>query len=205
MKATTTDAYKLLHDGSVALSQVERNGMRIDVPYIEKAIEETYQRISRLTNRMSKQDIGKTWKKTFGDRFNIDSRQQLGKVIFTVMNIPCSEYTEKGRPRVTEETLKATKLPFVKDYLKIQKLKKAKNTYLKGILRESVDGYIHPFFNLHIVVTYRSSSDHPNFQNIPVRNPRIKKLVRQAFIPTELPIHIVFEGPVGFEYIEAPV
>ena len=79
------------------------------------------------------------------------------------------------------------KAKFVKRYLKIKKLKKARSTYLRGILRETVDGFIHPFFNLNLVITYRSSSDHPNFQNIPVRNAEIKKPLRYVIArPFEL-------------------
>lgn len=50
-------------------------------------------------------------------------------------------------------------------------------------MEETVNGYIHPSFNLHTVKTFRSSSDRPNFQNMPIRDKEMGKIIRQAFIP----------------------
>src|SRR5690606_6500640 len=72
--------------------------------------------------------------------------------------------------------------PFVKTYLEIKKLTKAVSTNFRGILREVVDGKVHCFFNLHLVQTYRSSSDSFNYQNIPVREEEIAKLIRRSFV-----------------------
>ena len=52
-------------------------------------------------------------------------------------------------------------------------------------MRETTDGFLHPFFPLHLVRSYRGSSDHPNFTNIPVKDPEIAKLIRRAFIARE--------------------
>ena len=73
-------------------------------------------------------------------------------------------------------------VPFVKEYFAISKLSKAVGTYLKGILRETVGGILHPSFNLQLARTFRSSSDNPNFQNMPIRNPIIGKIIRQCFV-----------------------
>ena len=74
-------------------------------------------------------------------------------------------------------------IPELDNLLRIRKLKKVRDTYLEGFLREQVNGYIHPFFNLHLVRTYRSSSDHPNFQNIPKRDKEAMNIVRRAIFP----------------------
>lgn len=182
MKPITHQGYKLLHDGCIALSEVEANGIRIDTDYLKKMIEKTGRQIQQITEQLKEDKIYKTWRKRYGSKTNMDSKEQLGKILFDVMEYPCHNRTKTGRPKADEEALKETKLPFVKLYLKAAKLKKAKNTYLKGILRETVDGFLHPFFNLHLVRSLRGSSDHPNFQNQPVRNPVIRKLVRRAFI-----------------------
>jgi DNA polymerase-1 len=52
-----------------------------------------------------------------------------------------------------------------------------------NIIRETTDGYLHPFFNLHTASTFRSSSNSPNFQNFPIRDPWAAKAIRRAFIP----------------------
>ena len=41
VKPATHDAYRLMHEGTQALSRVEEAGMRIDVPYLDKALRET--------------------------------------------------------------------------------------------------------------------------------------------------------------------
>lgn len=183
MQIITNEAYQLFHEGCVALSQVETNGMKVDEDYLHKAIENTSTKIKILTNKLKDKEIYRVWKRTYGDRMNIDSPQQLGKVLFDVMGYPCSKYTGKSRQAATdEETLKATGLKFVSKYLKIKKLKKARSTYLRGILRESINGFINPSYNLNLPQSMRSSCDHPNFQNFPIRNPDISELVRSAFI-----------------------
>ncbi len=197
MKPITDKGYKLLHEGCIALSQVEANGMKIDVKYLKRAITHTKDRIEKITLEMQKTDIfKKVWRREFGGRTNMGSREQLGKVLFTVMDYPCPTYTKTGRPKADGAALDTVDLDFVRDFIKLEKLKKAKSTYLEGILRETTaDGFIHPFFNLHIPRTYRGSSDHPNFQNIPVKDPKIAKLVRRAFIAR--PNHQVVEVDFG--------
>jgi DNA polymerase-1 len=62
-------------------------------------------------------------------------------------------------------------------------------------LREQVDGYIHPFLNLHTVRTYRSSSNSPNLQNIPKRDKEAMKICRRAIFPR--PGHQLIEIDFG--------
>jgi DNA polymerase-1 len=186
MKSTTSrQGYRLLHDGCVALAQVESNGIRVDTDYLEKAIVDTGTRIKELADELKHYRVYKLWQKTYGSKTNLGSREQLGKVLFEVMEYPCLSYTKGGRAKADEVNLKSTGLKFVETYLRLEKLKKARGTYLRNILRESVDGFLHPNFPLHLVQSYRGSSDSPNFQNIPVRDPEIKNLVRRAFIARE--------------------
>ena len=44
---------------------------------------------------------------------------------------------------------------------------KLSSTYISNYIDGEVGGRIYPFFNLNKVRTYRSSSDSPNFQNVP--------------------------------------
>ena len=183
VKATTKDAYKLLHDGSLALSKVEANGLRIDVKYLQHTERQLAEEIKQLERELKKDEVWKVWRKAFGGEANLISRTQLGTILFATLKYPCSSYTATKKPQANEAALEKVKIPFAQKYLRMQKLLKAKNTYIKGILRETVDGYLHPSFSLHLVQTFRSSSQQPNFHNIPIRNPEIKKLVRRAFIP----------------------
>lgn len=156
MKPTTLDAYRLLHQGTLALSLVEANGIRIDVKYLTKARRRTQRTVKEMEERIKSSDVWKTWRKTFGGKSNLGSRDQLGKVLFDVMEIPCNDRTATGRAKVDEDVLSRIDVPFVKDYLRMEKLKKADATFLNGIERETVDGFLHPVFSLNMARTYRS-------------------------------------------------
>jgi DNA polymerase-1 len=93
--------------------------------------------------------------------------------------------TATGGASTNRTALERIDDPFVRQYTEWAELMKADSTFLAGIERETVDGFLHPIFNLHIVKTFRSSSEAPNFQNFPVRNPKISKLIRNCFIPRE--------------------
>ncbi len=182
VKPTTLDAYNLLHEGSLVMAEMEANGIRVDVRYVKHTQERIQRRIDFLTNKLKKDKIYKLWKKTYGDRTKIGSRTQLADVLFNKMGIPNKSMTAT-RHAADVDVLEDVDLPFTRTYIECEKLKKAKNTYLANILRETVDGFLHPNFNLHTVQTYRGSSSEPNFQNIPMRDPLIKKLIRRSFIP----------------------
>jgi DNA polymerase-1 len=189
MTPTLKDAYRLLHQGTIALAQVEQSGMRIDVPYLEKSIKETEAKIEELRKLLTSDKVFFRWKRRFGDRTKLGSREQLATVLFDVMGLPSPGFTEgskdsvKKRLRSDEAVLAKVDLPFVREYVRYQKLLKVKGTYLEGILKEVVGEYLHPVFNLHLAATYRSTADSPNSQNIPARNEELAKLVRTAFIP----------------------
>lgn len=176
-------AYQLIHEGMIALSQVEANGIAMDVPYLDRLLVSGEERIRSLKQQLLDDPLMKEWRKRFGAKTALGSRQQLGTVLFDILGYECHSRTATGKQQVDESSLERIDLPFVKQYLKLEKLKKLHSTYLKGIRREVVDGFIHPSFNLHTTASYRSSCQDPNFQNIPTRDPTIAKLIRRAFIP----------------------
>jgi len=178
----TPEAYKLFHEGSIALAEVESNGIRIDIDYIDKSIIRTTKKIKRKKVALQETEVVKAWRKTFRAKTNLNSNDQLGKVLFDVLGHDCPALTKTGRYKTDEKTLSTLDILFVKDYLELSKLQKALGTYLKGIKRETQDGFLYPFYNLAHVISYRSSSDSPNFQNIPTRLPWVAKLIRRAFI-----------------------
>ncbi len=182
MKPNTQEAYDLFHRGVQALARVEANGMRVDTDYLQQAIVKTERRAAHMERGLATSEVMKAWRKRFGAKTNLQSTVQLGTVLFEVMGFESTAQTATGRAKTDDEALETVDDPFVQTYLHIKRLRKAVATNLKGLLRETVDGYVHPFFNLHTVTTYRSSSDSPNFQNVPKHDPEIKQLVRRAFV-----------------------
>ncbi len=200
MKPVNSAAYDLFQNGCIALSEIECNGIKIDTDYLQKAIESTNSKIKSLTEDLKQSKIAKAWRKHYGQNANFGSREQLGKVLFDVVKYKYpGERTKTNRYKADEAMLESLDIPFVKKYLRIEKLKKAKGTYLKGIESEMVNGFIYPFFHLNIARTYRGSCSDPNFQNIPIRDPEIAELIRQCFMPRGKDRQIVESDFKGIE------
>lgn len=193
-QATLKDAYDLFHRGTITLAIMENNGIRVDVDYLDKKIEETANKIKELETNLRNDKFYKTWRKEFGQKTNLGSHPQLSHVLFDVMGY---KYPFEGRELKEKKKLKVQKYkadietfltiddPFVKMWMHCERLKKVNGTYLKGLKNEVVDGFIHPFFNLHTVSTYRSSSDRVNLQNFPIRDPEQGEIIRRCIIPRE--------------------
>jgi DNA polymerase-1 len=197
MRAATPEAHKLFHDGAKALAAVEAAGMRVDRRYLKRTITKTNKRINRIEQRMRSDDVYKVWRREYGSRLELGSRDQLGHVLFDCMGYEHPGGISKtGKVRMNEEALANVDNDFVqKGFLPLEKLKKARNTYLAGIEREVEGEFLHAVYNLHTTTTYRSSSSDPNFQNIPIRDPMIGKLIRQCFIAR--PGHVLVEIDYG--------
>lgn len=181
MRPETQDAYDLLHEGSLALAKMEANGFRIDEQQLDKELRKTTKEIKQVEEEFYETDLYKRWRKEYKGRTKITSRDQLAHVLFDVMKYPIRERTEKGKPKVDELNLIGLDEGAAK-WIRIEKLKKVKGTFLSGIKREVVNGYLHAIFNLHINITFRSSSDSINFQNFPIRSEEFAKRIRSVFI-----------------------
>lgn len=180
------DAYNLIHDGILALADVEANGIRIDVTYCKTALDPKHgalgAEIRELQEKVRQSSEGRRWHKHYGHRMNVDSGHQLSHVLYDMMGLEPKSYTETGQPSTDEAALRSLKLPFLDDLLRLRKLTDTREK-LRGVLREQVDGVLHPFFNLHTVLSFRSSSNSPNFQNQNVRDKELAAILRRAFIP----------------------
>jgi DNA polymerase I-like protein with 3'-5' exonuclease and polymerase domains len=196
LKPVTKQAARLFHDGQLAMSVLEHNGIRIDVPYLKKTIKEVGEKINAIESSLRKDAVYKTWHKHYGENTKLGSKEQLAKIIFGVMGQKRhaglakkaksdEDLGEKRESKYDQAAFSEVDLPFIKEYFHCEKLKKLLSTYLRGVEREMVNSRIHPFFNLHTAVTYRSSSEMPNFQNIPKRNKEIMELIRRCFIPSK--------------------
>lgn len=202
IQATTADAYKLVHDGILALARAERQGIRIDTEYCEKKKKHLERKIEYLEKKLQKTKFYRRWHHIYGAKTNIHSNQQLARILYKAMKITPPKMTEKGEMGATDEdTLEKINIPELKTILQIRKLSKIKGTYLEAFIREETDGYIHPNYNLHIARTFRSSSSDPNFQNIPNRDKESQRICRRALFPR--PGHMLIEA--DFSSIEVMI
>ena len=179
----TSEAFSLLHRGTWALALAERQGLCIDVAYCNKTIRRVERRIENTMGELQDSPLFAAGRKVYGRKFNPASNDHLAQILYSDLGHIPSKKTASGKASTDEESLRATGQADIVKLLECRKLEKIKTTYLGNFLKEQIDGVMHPFFNLNRVITFRSSSSSPNFQNIPNRDPEMKMLARQAIIP----------------------
>lgn len=178
------EGYELLQAGVEELARVEGNGIRIDMPRLQETKDTLSRKIRELKSDLASDEVWKIWRKRFGEKSNLASHDQLSQILHDELGYKVTDTTERGKPSTDEEALQKIDNPFVAKLVRMLKYSKALGTFLAGIEKEVVDGRLHPVFNLHTVQTYRSSSDSPNFQNLPVRDKEMSKIIRSLFIPS---------------------
>ena len=179
------EAYELLHNSTPVFAKAERAGLRVDIDYCHRMQAHLGRQIERLDAQFLESNVGTTGLATFGRTLNLNSDEQLATILFEKLHHKPTEETNSGKPSVRAEALEAltSEVPELEFLLRRRKLAKAKDTYLVNFISAAVDGVMHPFFKLDNVVTYRSSSSQPNFQNIPNRDPEIRRICRRAIVP----------------------
>jgi len=122
-----------------------------------------------------------------GEAFNINSSQQLGRILFEKLQLPVQKKTKKKTGYSTDVNVLTTlaeyhELPAL--ILKHRTLAKLKSTYADALIElvHPDTGRIHTSYNQTVAATGRLSSSDPNLQNIPIRTEEGRK-IRQAFIP----------------------
>jgi DNA polymerase-1 len=162
------------------LAEMERIGIRIDHAQLGVLSTRMEQEITRLSEEIYQ---------LAGKPFNINSPQQLGKVLFEDLKLPAPVKTGKGKVISTaadvledlaEEHLIAAKV------LEFRQVAKLKGTYVDALpaLIDPATGRVHTTFNQAGAATGRLSSSNPNLQNIPIRT-ELGREIRAAVVPRE--------------------
>jgi len=182
MKPASKEAYDLLHKSILTFADMEASGIMVDVDYYNTQLEKLKKKRKRMKAELMDTAEVKEWKKAFRSKFKVTSDDQLRHMLFEVFDYEATEFTEKAeKPSVEEEALRRLNIPWVELLIGRKRIKRVRDK-IKGILRETIDGVLHPSFNLHKVTTYRSSCDHPNFHNMDVRNLEMAKIIRRGII-----------------------
>ena len=118
-----------------------------------------------------------------GETFNINSTQQLGRVLFEVLGLPSGKKTKTGYSTSAEVLDKLRgQHPIIENILEYRQLTKLKSTYADGLGKViAPDGRIHTSFQNTVTATGRLSSTEPNLQNIPVRT-ELGAQLRKMFV-----------------------
>lgn len=157
------------------LMRMEENGVSLDTQMLSEISHHLNLELKRLTDEIY--DIA-------GYEFNINSTQQLAKLLFEEMNLPAKKKTKSGFS-TDSSVLEALSDDYeiAAKILEYRQLMKLESTYVSALpkLISPKTGRIHSSFNQCVASTGRLSSTNPNLQNIPIRS-KIGREIRKAFI-----------------------
>lgn len=165
------------------LADMQYNGMIVDKQELAQFGVELKKQIDNLVKEIYE---------LCGEEFNINSHQQLGKILFEKLQLPVYKKTKSGYTTDVEvlEKLK-DKHPVIEKILEYRTLTKLNSTYVEGLMPyiNSNTGKIHSSFHQTITATGRISSTEPNLQNIPTRA-ELGKQIRKAFKPAQGNVYV---------------
>jgi DNA polymerase-1 len=160
------------------LAHMETAGIRVDTAVLAELSGRLSERIDAIAQKVYD---------AAGHPFNINSPQQLGKVLFEEMNLPSPVKYGKGKSISTAADVLeglAGAYPVAQLVLDYRQLSKLKGTYIDALpqLIRPETQRVHTTFNQAGAATGRLSSSNPNLQNIPIRTEEGRE-IRAAFIP----------------------
>ena len=166
---------KLDHDLDPILREMEKNGILLDVKFLNTLNKQVVEELKKLTQTIYKQA---------GREFNIKSPLQLSEVLFSELGLPtfAIKRNKSGYSTAVGELEKIIDHhKIIRNILKYRELEKLRNTYL-----ETLPTMVDKESRLHTTYaqdtsTGRLSSSNPNLQNIPIRS-ELGAEVRKAFV-----------------------
>ncbi|MCA3179332.1 MAG: DNA polymerase I [Burkholderiaceae bacterium] len=161
---------------SIVLQRMERHGVLIDAPLLERQSEALGAKMMELERAAHE---------AAGQPFNLGSPKQLGEILFGTLKLPVLKKTMSGAPSTDEDVLAklAEDYPLPKILLEYRGCSKLKSTYTDKLPKmvNPRTGRVHTSFSQATAVTGRLSSNEPNLQNIPIRTAEGRR-IREAFV-----------------------
>lgn len=161
------------------LAAMEREGVLLDVPFLQNMSADLAQRMLGIEQNIYA---------SCGYTFNINSTQQLSKVLFETLRLTPPDRRRKtasGHYSTSADVLEDLRgqHPVVDMVLEYRELAKLRSTYLEALPQQvnPETGRVHTSFSQTGSVTGRLASSDPNLQNIPARS-ELGRLVRKGFI-----------------------
>lgn len=176
--------FNLFLDGIEWFADMEWEGLPINTKYYEQVYKDLTRRIGFIERKLKSGPEAQMFFKKTGTELDLASNTDISRLLFDCMGLKSVKQTAKGGNSVDVEVMDKVGIPFTKDLVKMRKLRKTQKTYILPFIKLSVNDRIHPNENLHLVRTYRSSSDTPNLHNITKRDKSAMKMVRGGIIPS---------------------
>ncbi|RLC35853.1 MAG: hypothetical protein DRH33_07935 [Candidatus Nealsonbacteria bacterium] len=163
------------------VKKMEENGIKIELKSLRTLSEYLAKRIKEIETKIFQ---------LAGVSFNINSPQQVARVLFAKLKIPIKDLkkTPSGAVSTSAGELKKIKNthPIIDLILKHREFFKLKSGFVDNLPKmiNPKDGKIHPRFHQLGTETGRMSCSEPNLQNIPIRG-EIGKEIRKCFSAQE--------------------
>ena len=171
-------AYDIEFPLAPVLEDMERTGINIDNKSLDEFSSDLQLLMENYTNEIYR---------LAGEQFNVNSTQQLQKILFEKLKLTPTKKTKTGYSTDARslEMLKGSH-EIIDAILEFRQVTKLKSTYADALpnLVNKNTGRIHTTFNQTVASTGRLSSLNPNLQNIPIKTDRGKE-IRKAFIPRD--------------------
>ena len=153
------------------LAKMEKNGIKINLVELAKQQQNAEQQIASLTNEIHTMT---------NQKFNINSPQQLAKVLYKDLNLP--RYQKNSTAQNVLEKL-INQHPVISLIITYRKWQQMQSNYLQGLQKYvTKDNFIHCSFAQITVDTGRISCTQPNLQSIALHDSQ-QRNVRKIFIP----------------------
>jgi DNA polymerase I len=162
----------------IVLADMEMTGVRVDEAALAALSKEFTEKLAVL-ERVIKEEAG--------EQFNINSTQQLSRILFEKLGLGGLKKTKTGFSTDSDVlTALAGAHPIIPHILEHRTLSKLKSTYVDALPRliNKKTGRIHTSYNQTVTATGRLSSSDPNLQNIPIRTSEGRR-IRAAFVPRQ--------------------
>ena len=155
------------------LYRMEKQGISVDLQTLYEISEQTEEKVKQYEQEIF--DISK-------HTFNINSPKQLAEVLYDKLNLP--QVKKRSTAIDVLESL-ISKHPVIEKIMQYRKYQKFYSTYTEGLKKYvQDDNKIHTDYNQCATQTGRLSSNHPNMQNISIKNEETA-IIRKIFVAEE--------------------
>lgn len=158
-------ATKLLDKNDVPLERTEKGAYSFTQKAINKLPESPYKAFLLGEDTLSQHELEDVSLALFeeNNEININSKKQLGEIVFDYMEIEPLSKTDKGSPQFNDDMIQelAEKhgYSWAEKLSSYNKLVKIKGTYIERFLEAQEDGIFYPSFQQHRTISGRYGSD----------------------------------------------
>ena len=180
-RGLNSPVYEMEMDVRAICSEMERGGMRVNVPFARE---------TGLRLRQEAADIAADIQANYG--FSVSSGPQLARWLIE-RGVKLSVMTGGGAPSVSKDALETSRYSATGEaaevmdaVLRSRKITKLASSYFDNFVNMSTDGLLHPQIQTLQARTGRSSITNPAMQTLPrTSDDPDSRLVRQAIVPRE--------------------